>query len=447
MAIYGFNDLEDARTLKKFARERRSNPIKGTGVEFPDRPWNFLKAYVVSPKQVIPGARRVGGKVFLGSGICCVYEREKKLDEDHSIRPESTVNSTELIPRLDDNGDRVNVRVFNLCPETIQPSTSCKSGSHADLGCEEPLLFAVSDIWGDLYIVKECSFPCSSSSGSFSSSAASSSAPSSSRSSSYQSSSFGSSSAPVSSSSCVQPEVVMGIEADGCGLKVQLGYLSIQGNQICITEGPVEEVDLTFCCTCQSSSSKDSGSSSSSSSSSGEGSASASAAVSSQAPVSSAAGSSQAPASSGQGPTSSAAPDSSQPPDSSAGPDSSAAPGSPSGSPSTSPSASGSPSISNKLSSASGSPSSAFDYVATGAGFPCDTANGGYNEAGDFAGKPYYTNAESWVLWWNAGPDRWVVSTILGGGSTLFYRFDTGPVPPTGEYTPQGGCSGILVLS
>jgi len=163
MTIYGFNDKTDALFAKQLARERRSHPVRGTSIGFPERGFNYLRAYAVVPEAVIPGAKRVGNRLFLGSGICKIYQREKNEEEDVARRIENPVKSSKLIPRLDDDGAQVKARVFNLCGEAIQPTAgpSCGPGSGDEIG--EPLLFAVSDVWGDLFIVSDCSVPCSTS--------------------------------------------------------------------------------------------------------------------------------------------------------------------------------------------------------------------------------------------------------------------------------------------
>lgn len=150
MTVFGFSDKEDALFAKKVAQERRSHPVRKTGHEFPERGFNYLRTYIVSPTETIPAATRtvVNGveKIELGSGICNLYIRKKDEEEDVARRPENNLVSTELIPRLDEESEQVQARVFNPYDEPFYIPD--ESDDH------NRLLITVSDVWGDLYIIK-----------------------------------------------------------------------------------------------------------------------------------------------------------------------------------------------------------------------------------------------------------------------------------------------------
>lgn len=181
--VYGFRD-QLARPLVDLARERLTRPHIKTGVKYPERKLPALRGYVLQPQETIAAATKddSDGTITLGCGDCWILRRDQASGES------SGDDGKELKYQLDDNGNRVTVTAFNLCPEAVEPGGD-DVGSDTD-SCEETnLVYGVQDVWGDLYIVERCSFPCGSSS--------SSSSPSSS------SSSSGSPSSPSSGSVCL----------------------------------------------------------------------------------------------------------------------------------------------------------------------------------------------------------------------------------------------------
>jgi len=197
----------DAALLRRMIGERKSKVQQRSeiqtaydtwdapGIRIPARKLPALRGYVVVPKETIPGARLIGDELAVGSGTCCLMERDQ-----------SSGSNDVLVPSLDEAGNRVEVEVYNLCQEAIEPDTS--QGSHeCDLSCNDIVLFVTQDMNGDLYIVKDCQLPACSSSSSFSESGSESASASESTSQSASESQSQSQSASASASESVSGSV------------------------------------------------------------------------------------------------------------------------------------------------------------------------------------------------------------------------------------------------
>lgn len=174
------NSAGDAKLLRRMINERKGKVQQRSGLQtaydtwdapglsIPARKLPALRAYVVVPKETIPGARLVDNQIVMGSGIACLMERD--------VEGSAGSNSETLKASTWDSGsgeERVEVTVYNLCQEAIEPDTS--QGSHeCDVSCNDIVLFCVQDMNGDLFIVKECDLPSCSSSSSMSSASSSS---------------------------------------------------------------------------------------------------------------------------------------------------------------------------------------------------------------------------------------------------------------------------------
>lgn len=155
--VYGFRD-QLARPLVDLARERLTRPHIKTGVKYPERKLPALRGYVLQPQETIAAASKDSdGLVTLGSGSCWILRRDQASGES------SGDDGKELKYQLDDNGNRVTVAAYNLCPETVGDGSNDigGSGSVGSGGCTPTsLVYAVQDTFGDLYITERCELPC-----------------------------------------------------------------------------------------------------------------------------------------------------------------------------------------------------------------------------------------------------------------------------------------------
>lgn len=229
MPLFSVPDRLTANTLRRMAEERLSKPFRNIGHSYffeqhggmPGKRSLSLRAYVVIPTGTVPAARKakvakvtdrssyIRDTLIPGVGVACVFRR----DQD---------NSNELFQQVQEDGSPLLRTVYNLCPQEITATgDSCHSGlpyfyndptpggslgsdvsgdhtyykeeDRTDIDKCDPVLFAVEDAWGDLYIVKEGLYPCGSSSSSGGSESSVSDSSSGSSSSSRSSSSDGSS--------------------------------------------------------------------------------------------------------------------------------------------------------------------------------------------------------------------------------------------------------------
>ena len=160
MAVIRTFNASTHATLKRMARQyesrpqNRYNPIgvayevtEGAGVGLPARKYANLRGYVVVPKTTIPASKRInipgsggGASVRLGKGTAHLWRRDQ-----------NSASGRDLILQRDENGDPVEVDVYNLCPTDIVPV-----GSATEIDFQDPVLFVVQDMWGDLYVVEKC---------------------------------------------------------------------------------------------------------------------------------------------------------------------------------------------------------------------------------------------------------------------------------------------------
>jgi len=204
MTLFGFGEKADAESAKRIARRARSTPQRTTlgyklafptnrscgQIDLPAAKIPNIRAYVAVPKDTIPGCSTRGDAIVPGKGQAYVYRQPTDSDllrQHFSVRTGKSIEKT----------------VFNLCPEAIEAGYGVDASGSGDAiasissGCLDTIvLFVVEDMWGDLYIVKVCELPCTSSS---SSSISSSSLSSSSGSSSSVSSSLSSAGSSLSS--------------------------------------------------------------------------------------------------------------------------------------------------------------------------------------------------------------------------------------------------------
>lgn len=253
-----------ALTVKQLIRERlnesKGSP-KGQGptwdswttpdgkTAFPGRKTTPGRAYLIIPKTTIPGAVVISstGRLRLGTGVARVFRRYGNTEaaDWHEYQDGSYLTTNNVVDPYN-TADPTEVRVYNLCPDPIVVDSS---GSD----CNLPVCFAVQDMWGDLYIVKECNFPCYSSSSSTSSSSTSSSSSGSTPSSSSSSSSKLSSSGSACSWSGTF-DVVSALTLSGCKLTVSKKIVTVEDGDVCNVEDQEDEdLDLSDCC-CGSSS-------------------------------------------------------------------------------------------------------------------------------------------------------------------------------------------------
>jgi len=183
--------VRGALTVKQLIRERQNEPQgppKGRGttwdswttpdgkLSLPGRKVTSGRAYLVVPTETIAGARLIHktGRLELGTGMVKIFRRYgtegaadwHEYQDGYNLKTNCVHDPYQKA--AGETLDPVEIRVYNLCPEPIVPDIAEDCTSLEIPNCGGPVCFAVQDMWGDLYIVKVCDFPCSSSSSSVS---------------------------------------------------------------------------------------------------------------------------------------------------------------------------------------------------------------------------------------------------------------------------------------
>lgn len=159
--VYGFN-RRDSRVLKHLARG--SNPLEsGLG----SAAISSLRAYVVVPEETIPAAKRITTTVTTnrgsyqrdtlkpGSGTATIFRRDKD-----SVKGE-------LWQSVDEAGDVVIRDVYNISNDPIiatgdsshsgvalQASPYYPQEDRTNIKRNDPVVIALEDAWGDLWIIQ-----------------------------------------------------------------------------------------------------------------------------------------------------------------------------------------------------------------------------------------------------------------------------------------------------
>lgn len=145
MPVYGYKDLLVAEASKRFTLEQLANPRQGFKLDIPQPDTTYLRQYWFKPDNPIDGATFDSGnnKYILGTGVGVIWVRKKISTELSSQEIDNTLTGKDLIQLLDDKGDPVKRRAFNMSPAKVANNWPVPvwQDNYGDLYIDNPQLF------------------------------------------------------------------------------------------------------------------------------------------------------------------------------------------------------------------------------------------------------------------------------------------------------------------